>query len=79
MRHLAFYYAIGFAIVGFLMLCVYFSKFISMLSNDYDPYVTSVLATAMLLPLIIAVFSWRDWKQIQRKKDTEGEPEHEGA
>ena len=79
MRHLSFYYAIGFAIVGFLMLCAYFSTFISMISNDYDPYVTPVLATAMLLPFMIAMFSWLDWRETQRNKDTEGGAEHEGA
>jgi hypothetical protein len=79
MRHLAFYYAIGFAIVGFLMLGAYVSTFISMVSNNYDPYGTPVLATAILLPLIIAVFSWRDWRETQRKKDIEGGAEHEGT
>jgi hypothetical protein len=77
MRHIAFYYAIGFAIVGFLMLGAYFSTFISIASNNYDPYGTPVLATAILLPFIIAMFSWRDLRE--RNKDTEGGAEHEGA
>ncbi|MGA3192243.1 MAG: hypothetical protein ABSD73_06985 [Candidatus Bathyarchaeia archaeon] len=79
MRHLASYYAIGFAIVGFLMLGAYFSTFISMVSNNYDPYGTPVLTTAILLPFVIAVLSWRGWKETQRNEDTEGGAEHEGA
>lgn len=79
MRYLSFYYAIGFAVVGFLIIGVYLSTFISMVSNDYDPYGTLVLATAMLLPFMIAVFSWRDLREIQRNNNAEGEPEHEGA
>jgi uncharacterized membrane protein len=79
MRHLAFYYAIGFAIVGLLMLGAYFSTFISMVSNNYDPYGTPVLATAMLLPFIIALFSWQGWRETQRNKDAEGGAGHEVA
>ena len=79
MRHLSFYYAIGFAIVGFLMVGAYFSTFLSMVSNNYDPYGTPLLATAMLLPFFIAVFSWRDWREKQRNKDKKGGTEHEGT
>jgi len=79
MRHLSFYYAVGFAIVGCLIVGVYLSKFISMVSNDYDPYATPVLATAMLLPFLIAVFSWRDWRETQTNKDKKGGTEHEGT
>jgi hypothetical protein len=79
MRHLAFYYGIGFAIVGFLMLDAYFSTFISMVSSNYDPYGTPVLATAILLPFVIAVLSWRGWKETKRNENTEGGAEHEGA
>lgn len=79
MRHPAFYYAIGFAIVGFFMLGAYLSTFISMVSNNYDLYGTPVLATAILLPFVIAVLSWRGWKGTQKTEDTEGGAEHEGA
>jgi hypothetical protein len=78
MRHLAFYYAIGFAMVGILMLGAYFSTFISIVSNSNDPYGTPLLATAILLPFVIAMLSWRDWKE-KRIEDTEGGAEHEGA
>jgi membrane protein CcdC involved in cytochrome C biogenesis len=79
MRHISFYYAIGFATIGFLIIGAYLSTFISMVSNDFDPYVTLVLATAMLLPFMIAMFSWRDWRKTQRNKNAEGESEHESA
>jgi hypothetical protein len=61
------------------MLGVYFPTFISMVSNNYDPYVTTVLATATLLPFVIAVLSWRDLRKTKRNKDTEGGAEHESA
>jgi membrane protein YdbS with pleckstrin-like domain len=70
MRHLTFYYAIGFAIVGCLMLGTNLSTFIGMVLQNYDPYAIAVLATAMLLPFMIATLSWRDWREIQGKKDT---------
>ena len=69
MRHLAFYYAIGFAVVGCLMLFTNLSTFIGMVTHNSDPFATAVLATAMSLPFLISGLSWRDWKDIQRKKD----------
>jgi len=79
MRHLAFYYAIGFAITGCLMLVAYLSTFISMMFNDCDPYVTAALATTILLPFVIAVFSWRQWRETQRNKEPQGGNEDEGT
>jgi heme/copper-type cytochrome/quinol oxidase subunit 2 len=78
MRHLAFYYAIGFAVTGCLMLAAYLSTFISMMSNNYDPYVTGALGIVIILPFVIAMFSWRCWREIERNKKTEGGPENEG-
>jgi len=68
MKHLAFYLAIGFAIIGFAMLCIGLSTFVSMVLHGYDPFPTAVLAAAMLLPFVIATLSWRDWKVLQAKK-----------
>jgi len=69
MRHLAFYYAVGFAVVGCLMLITNLSTFIGMVTRDFDLFATVVLATGMSLPFLISGLSWRDWKNIQRKKD----------
>jgi hypothetical protein len=69
MKHLAFYYAIGFAIVGCLMLYAGLSTFVTMVSNSADRFDTAVLATAMLLPFVISTLSWRDWREIIGKKD----------
>jgi protein-S-isoprenylcysteine O-methyltransferase Ste14 len=79
MRHLAFYYAIGFAIVGCLLLLAYFSTFVSMMFNNYSPFVTAALGTALALPFLIAVFSWRDWREIQSKRWPEGVREEDDA
>lgn len=79
MRHIAFYYTIGFAITGCLMVAAYLSTFISMVSNDYDPYVTAAMAITIFLPFVIAVFSWRYWRETQRIKEPKGGHEDEGA
>jgi cytochrome bd-type quinol oxidase subunit 1 len=79
MRHIAFYYAIGFTITGCLMLAAYFSTLISMVSNDSDPYVTAAMAITIFLPFVIAVFSWRYWRETQRNKETKGGHEDESA
>lgn len=75
MKHLTFYYSISFAIVGCLMLLVSLSTFVGMVTTNSDPFGTAVLATAMLLPFAISGLSWRDWKDIQRKKDIQEEEE----
>jgi hypothetical protein len=72
MKHLTFYYSISFAIVGCLMLLVNLSTFAKMVTDNSDTFGTAVLATAMLLPFAISGLSWRDWKDIQRKKDIQG-------
>jgi hypothetical protein len=79
MRHVAFYYAIGFAVAGCLLLIAYFSTFVSMLFNNYNSLVTTVLGTALMLPFLIAVLSWRDWREIQSEKGSEGGPEEDDA
>jgi hypothetical protein len=75
MKHLAFYYAISFAVVGCLMLLVNLSTIVEMFANNFDPFNTAVLSAAILLPFAISGLSWRDWKDIQRKKDI---PEEDG-
>jgi hypothetical protein len=79
MRHIAFYYAIGFAITGCLMVAAYFSTLISMVSDDYDPFATAAMAITIFLPFVIAFFSWRHWRETQRSKETKGGLKHEGA
>jgi len=69
MKHLAFYYAISFAIVGCLMLVANLSTIVEMITNNSDPFSTVVLATAIVLPFAISGLSWRDWKDIQGKKN----------
>jgi hypothetical protein len=53
------------------MLIAYFSTFVSMVFNNYNPFVTAVLGTALVLPFLIALLSWRDWSEIQSKKGPE--------
>lgn len=69
MRHLTFYYAIGFLIVGFLMLFIGLSTFIGRISRNDDLAGSTMLGLAMLLPFVIAELSWQDWGIIQKEKD----------
>ena len=55
------------------MLYIGLSTFIGPVLNNYNPYALAVLATAMPLPFMIAVLSWRDWTEIQRKNNTHPE------
>lgn len=73
MRHLTFYFAIGFVIMGCVMLCIGFSSFVSRVLNNSDRFDTAVLGTAMSLPFIISALSWRDWREIQKKEHTHQE------
>lgn len=73
MKHLAFYYAVGFAVVGCVMLCTGLSIFTWRLYQNDDPYGLAVLVTAMLLPFMISILSWRDWKEIEGKNETQPE------
>lgn len=79
MRHLTFYFAIGSAIVGCLMLFGNLSTFIGMLLHSDDVAGTLVLASAMILPFLIAGLSWRDWGEIQKGDDTVGKVEKPSA
>jgi hypothetical protein len=72
LRHLTFYYAIGFAVVGCLMLCLGFATFSGVGSRSYDPYTFAVLGVSMFLPFMISVLSWGDWIEIRRKYDNGG-------
>jgi len=75
MRHLTFYFAIGFLIVGCLMLFTSLSVFIGRISQNEDVAGSAVLGLAMLLPFLIAGFSWRDWEAVKGGKHTrENEP-----
>jgi len=70
MKHLTFYYAIGFVVIGVLMLLASFLTFIGMLSSMNSPFDTSLLGLAMILPFVISILSWRDWGRIRTGKGT---------
>ncbi len=73
MKHLAFYYAIGFVVIGVLMLLASFFTFTGMLSSMNNPFDTSLLGLAMILPFVISMLSWRDWGRIRTGKETRQE------
>jgi hypothetical protein len=70
MKHLTFYYAIGFVVIGVLMLLASVLIFIGMLSSMNNPFDTSLLGLAMILPFVISMLSWRDWGRIRIGKET---------
>jgi len=70
MKHLTFYYAIGFVVIGVLMLLASFLTFIGMLSSMNNPFDTGLLGLAMILPFVISMLSWRDWGRIRTEKET---------
>ena len=70
MKHLTFYYAIGFVVIGVLMLLASFLTFIGMLSSMNSPFDTSLLGLAIILPFVISMLSWRDWGKICAGKGT---------
>jgi hypothetical protein len=70
MRHLTFYYAIGFVVIGVLMLLASFLTFIGMLSSMNNLFDTGLLGLAMILPFVISMLSWRDWGRIRTGKET---------
>jgi len=69
MKHLTFYYAIGFVVIGVLMLLASFLTFIGMLSPMNNPFDTSLLGLAIILPFVISMLSWRDWGKIRTGKE----------
>jgi hypothetical protein len=68
MRHLAFYYAIGSAIAGILMLILGLSVLDGLFSTVNGPLNVVVLAFGMILPFLISALSWRDWGRLQKEK-----------
>jgi hypothetical protein len=70
MRHLTFYYAIGFTIAGILMLILGFSVFDELFSTANGPLNIVVLASGMILPFVISALSWRDWGRMQKDKES---------
>lgn len=72
MKHLGFFFVIGFSVAGFVMLYVGLSTLFSMVVHGSDPFNAFVLVSAMLLPFVIATLSWRDWRRVQAKEDTHG-------
>jgi hypothetical protein len=63
MRHVAFYYAIGFAVAGFLMLVF---TVMTLAACALDPWNVAVLTLAMILPFVVSMLSWREWGRIQK-------------
>ena len=74
MKHLAYYYAIGFAVVGCVTLIGMFQTFTRILLNDFEANAVTALIMAMFIPFTITALSWRDWRKIQKKQlSTEAE------
>jgi hypothetical protein len=71
LKHLAFYYAVGFGILGCLLLVAFSSTLVGVILGSFDPYVVTSLAAAMFLPFVIGALSWRDWKKVQKKEKQE--------
>ena len=63
MRHVAFYYAIGFAVAGFLMLVF---TVMTLATCVLDPWNVVALTLAMILPFVVSMLSWREWGRIQK-------------
>ena len=70
MRHAAFYYAIGFAVVGVLMLIF---TVMTLAAYTLDPWSMTVLILAMILPFVVSMLSWREWGRIQKTTATSEE------
>lgn len=73
MKHLAYYYAIGFAVVGCATLIGLFQTFAAIVLNDFEAYVVTALIMAMFLPFTIATLSWREWRRVQEKQSSKRE------
>ncbi len=71
MRHLAFYYAVGFVILGCLLLVALSSTLVGVVLGGFDPYAVTSLAAAMFLPFVIGALSWRGWKEVQKRQTQE--------
>jgi hypothetical protein len=69
MRHIAFYYAIGFAVVGVLMLIF---TVITLASYTLDPWNMVALTLAMVLPFLVSMLSWREWANSEGNKHKRG-------
>jgi len=63
MRHIAFYYAIGFAVAGFLMLIF---TVMTLATYALDPWSMAMLILAMILPFVVSMLSWREWGRLQK-------------
>ncbi|HJW97894.1 MAG TPA: hypothetical protein VJ529_02110 [Candidatus Bathyarchaeia archaeon] len=66
MKHLTFYYAIGFAVAGLSMLIFTVMTYAGIPTTTRDPWNLTVLALAMILPFVISKLSWRDWGRLQK-------------
>jgi len=70
MKHLAFYYSVGFAVMGCVTLFGLAPAFTENVLNDFEVYAAIALIMAMLLPFVITVLSWRDWREVQKKQQS---------
>jgi cytochrome bd-type quinol oxidase subunit 1 len=66
-RHIAYYYAIGFAVVGILMLIF---TVVTLVAQALDPWNMAALILTMILPFVVSMLSWREWERIQRATST---------
>jgi len=70
MKHLTFYYAIGFAVAGLVMLIFDVMTFAGISQTTRDPLNMAMLVLAMILPFVISTLSWRDWGRLQKIMST---------
>ena len=68
MKHLTYYYAICFAVVGCVTMIGLFQTLTAIVLNDFEAYSVTALIMAMFLPFVISVLSWRDWRKVQEKQ-----------
>lgn len=71
LKQLAFYYAVGFAILGCLLLVALSSTLVGVILGGFDPYAVTGLAAAIFLPFVIGTLSWCSWKEVQKKQTQE--------
>jgi hypothetical protein len=75
MRHVAFYYAIGFAAAGSLMLTFTVMTLAGIPPVTRDPVACTpwnmaVLTLTMILPFVVSTLSWREWGRLQNATAT---------
>jgi hypothetical protein len=62
MRHASFYYVLGFAVAGLLMLAF---TVITLAARTLDSWNAGMLALTTILPFVVSMLSWREWGRLQ--------------